>query len=268
MDWYNYRLSSLRPQEIIQHLDEIFVDQSTVFKLNVSFGFILRNNETGDLQYYYASRNNEQVFQEPFQIARATDLQQFRQALKNLDVLEWVRQRRPNSKWGVEQVTIVTFFVTKLRGHPIGRGFDLPPYLSKNNGLLPLDRNAQTGKIYNDNLCFFRSLALHNCCHPKNLERDAKHYYEQYRETRPDKKKFCGVKLKELPELEQLYSNSKSTSLTIPSNPPNSMGRKEKTTQRKTTKIPFRSCRAVNLSFSLSLCKHSLHTLERLQQKY
>ena len=106
--------------------------------------FILRKNETGDLQYYYASRNNKQVFQEPFQIATAADLQQVRQAWENLDVLEWVRQRRPNSKWVVQQVTNVTFFITKLRGHPIGRGSDLPDYLSKNNGLLPLDRNHQT----------------------------------------------------------------------------------------------------------------------------
>lgn len=55
LDWYNYRLSSLQPQELINHLDQIFTDQSTVFKLNVSFGFILRNNETGELQYLYAS---------------------------------------------------------------------------------------------------------------------------------------------------------------------------------------------------------------------
>ena len=99
---------------------------------------------------------------------------------ENALALEWVRQRRPNSKWVLEQVTNVTFFITKLRGHPIGRGTDLPDYLSKNNGLLPLDRNHNTGKPYNDNLCFFRALALHNGCHPKNLERDAKHYYEQY----------------------------------------------------------------------------------------
>ena len=92
LDWYNYHLSSPQPQDIIQHLDEIFVDQSSIFKLNVSFGFILRNNKTGDLQYYYASRNNEQDFQELFQIATATDLQQVQQALENLDVLEWVRQ--------------------------------------------------------------------------------------------------------------------------------------------------------------------------------
>ena len=42
LDWYNYRLSSLHPQEIIQHLDEIFAEQSTIFKLNVCFGFILQ----------------------------------------------------------------------------------------------------------------------------------------------------------------------------------------------------------------------------------
>ena len=30
LDWYNYRLSSPQPQEVIQHLDEIFTDQSTV----------------------------------------------------------------------------------------------------------------------------------------------------------------------------------------------------------------------------------------------
>ena len=182
-DWYNFRLTSLQPQEISNHLDDIFTDQSTVFKINVSFGFILRNNETGELQYYYASRNNEQVFEESFQITTAADLPQVREALKNLDVLEWVRQRRPNSKWVVDTVTNVTFFITKIRGHPIGRGIDLPEYLSNNNGLLPVDRDHKTGKVYSDNLCFFRALALHNGCHPKNPERDAKHYYERYREA-------------------------------------------------------------------------------------
>ena len=123
----------------------------------------------------------------------------------NLDVLEWVRQRRPNFKWVVEQVTNITFFVTKLRGHPIGRGTYLPSYLAENHGLVALDRNRNNGKIYSDNMCFFRALALHNGCHPKNLERDAQHYCERYKEFFPEKKKFCGVKLKELIDLEHLY---------------------------------------------------------------
>ena len=115
--------------------------------------------------------------------------------MENLDVLEWVRQRHPNSKWVVEQVTNVTFFITKLRGHPTGRGTDLPGYLAENHGLLTLDRNHNDGRPYNDNLCFFRALALHNGCHPKTLERDAQHYYEQYTESVPEKKKFCEVNI-------------------------------------------------------------------------
>ena len=132
-----------------------------MFKLNVSFGFILRNNETGALQYYYASRNNEQVFEELFQINTAADLQQVREALLNLDVLEWVRQRRPNSKWVVEQVT------NKLRGHPIGRGTYLPSYLAENHGLVALNRNHNNGKVYGDNLCFFSRFGTPQRLSPK-----------------------------------------------------------------------------------------------------
>ena len=66
LDWYNFRLSSLQPQELITHLNNIFTDQSTVFKLNVSFGFILRNNETGALQYYYASKIVSKSLKRPF----------------------------------------------------------------------------------------------------------------------------------------------------------------------------------------------------------
>ena len=175
-----------------------------MFKLNVSFGFILRNNETGELQYYYASRNSH-LFETPFQIATAPDLQPVRDALLDVDVLEWARLQRPNSKWIVDKVTNITFFITKVRGHPIGRGKNLPHFIVENRGIDALDHNAQTGKIYKDNLCFFRALALHNGCHPKNVGRDTQHYYEQYRQTRPEGKKFCGVKLKELPELEQLF---------------------------------------------------------------
>ena len=102
-------------------------------------------------------------------------------------------------------MTNITFFITKIRGHPIGRGTDLPASLAENHGLVALDRNQQTGKIYSDNLWFFRALALHNGRHSKNLERDAKHYHEKYREMLFDKKKFCGVKLKELPDIEHLF---------------------------------------------------------------
>ena len=71
----------------------------------------------------------------------------------------------------------VTWFVSQIRDHPIGRGKYLPGYIVENRGITPLDRDIRTGKPYDDNLCFFRCLALHNGCHTKNLERDTQYYY-------------------------------------------------------------------------------------------
>ena len=99
----------------------------------------------------------------------------------------------------------MTWFVWKLRDHPIGCGSYLPGYIAENHGIAPLDCNHNTGKPYQDNLCFFPCLALHNGCHTKNLERDTKYYNQQYREAGVAKKKFHGVKLNELDELEKLY---------------------------------------------------------------
>ena len=83
----------------------------------------------------------------------------------------------------MDLVTNVTWFVWKLRDHPIGRGSQLPGYIAENHGIALLDRNHQTGKLYQDNLCFFRCLTLHNGYHTKNLERSSKHYYQKYREA-------------------------------------------------------------------------------------
>ena len=101
-----------------------------------------------------------------------------------IDFLEWVRQQRPSSKWVVDLITNVTFFVWKIRNHPIGRGTFLPTYIAENHGIAALDRNHNTGKPYEDNLRFFRSLA------------DTEYYYRQYRDAGLFKKKVSRGEVK------------------------------------------------------------------------
>ena len=66
-------------------------------------------------------------------------------------------------------------------------------------------KQCETGKPYEDNLCFFQCLAPYNGCHTKNLERDTQYYYQQYRDAGLSKQKFHGVKISELYELEKLF---------------------------------------------------------------
>ena len=176
-------------------IDRIFHDQTTRFKLNLSFGFILFNNDTEEMQYHHSSANNNRVYDTPFQIRNREDLGQVREAMKNIDIHEWARPQRPNSKWVVMDFTNnATFYVTKLRDHPIGRSVRLPKYALENPAIMSLDCNEHTGLPYEDKLCFFRCLALHKGCHPHNLERDTQHFYEQY----DDSDDFDDVTLEEL----------------------------------------------------------------------
>ena len=144
------------------------------------------------------------MLEQPFLVSNREDLERPYQQIAGIDFLEWVRQQWPNSKWVVDLVTNVTWFVWKIRDHPIGRGKYLPGYIVDNYGPDALENDKNTGKPYQDNLCFFRCLALHNGCHTKNLERDTKYYCQKYREAGLAKKKFHGVKLNELDELEKL----------------------------------------------------------------
>ena len=187
--------------QLVDDTERIFEDQSTVFKLNLSFGFILFNNDTEGMQYHHSSANNNRVFDTPFQIRNREDLAQVREAMQNIDIHEWARQQRPNSKWIVMDFTNATFYVTKLRDHPIGRSVRLQRYVLENPVIVSLHCDKNTGLPYEDKLCFFRCLALHKGCQSKNIERDTQHSYEQYSEDDD----FDGVTLEELPELEKLF---------------------------------------------------------------
>jgi hypothetical protein len=59
----------------------IFRQQTTAFKINLSFGFILRNVETGELQYYHSSQNNSRFFDVPHLIRTEEDLERGRTTL-------------------------------------------------------------------------------------------------------------------------------------------------------------------------------------------
>ena len=72
-DWYNFRLSTINPGSLREQLSRVFTDQFTVFKINLSFGFILRNTETGALQYHHPSANNNLVFEQPFLVSNQDD---------------------------------------------------------------------------------------------------------------------------------------------------------------------------------------------------
>jgi hypothetical protein len=104
----------------------LYRQQTTAFKINLSFGFILRNIETGVLRYYHPSQNNARFFNFPHLIRTEEDLERFLEELSRHDILEYIRQQRPDTKWVVHLLANVTFYLSKLIQYPIGARVVLP----------------------------------------------------------------------------------------------------------------------------------------------
>lgn len=183
----------------------IFRQQTTAFKLNLAFGLILRNGDNGEVRYYYPSRNGF-VFQQPLVVANGDDLQRVLLRVGEKDWQEYARQQKPNSKWQVALLTNVSFHVYPLVDRPIGRGEEgyLPKWVVENRGLDALEKNVK-GKVYGDNLCYFRCLARYRGKEVNNLERLTKELAGKYFTTLKNPEKFSGIRLEDLNSLDELF---------------------------------------------------------------
>ena len=198
---YNRRLTGLDMRDLHDQLFLLFDKQTTAaFKVNVSFGFVLREKENDRLRYYHSSNNCcGRYLEEPALITNRDDFDRFLARIQESDILQWAVAQRPNSDWVCELVTNATFFLNKIVDHPIGCvGVNLPTYVKNNKSIIGLETDSH-GVIYIDNLCLFRCLGLH-------LGREAAALYAEYTDT--PVRHFAGVTLDELDKVETTFKTN------------------------------------------------------------
>ena len=198
---YNHRLTSLDTRDLHDQLFLLFEEQTTAFKVNVSFGFILKQKATNRLRYYHSSNNCcGRYLEEPSLITNRDDFDRFLARIQESDILQWAVAQRPNSDWVCEHVTNATFFLNRIVDHPIGCvGINLPDYVKNNKAIFGLEKDCYRKTTYNDNLCLFRCLALH-------LGREAAALYAEYTDT--PVRHFAGVTLDELDKVETTFKTN------------------------------------------------------------
>ena len=198
---YNRRLTSLDMRDLHDQLFLLFDQQTTAaFKVNVSFGFVLREKENDRLRYYHSSNNCcGRYLEEPSLITNRDDFESFLERIREPDILQWAVAQRPNSDWVCEHVTNATFFLNRIVDHPIGCvGINLPDYVKNNKSIIGLETDSH-GVIYIDNLCLFRCLGLH-------LGREAAALYAEYTDT--SVRHFAGVTLDDLHKVESKFETN------------------------------------------------------------
>ena len=197
---FNQRLTTTDMRVLNEPLGELFDEQTTAFKVNLGFGFILMEKQSGRLRYYHSSCNCcGRYLEEPALITNRADFDRFLERIHESDILQWAITQRPNSDWVCVLVTNVTFFVNRILQHPIGCvGINLPTYVKRNKAIIGLEKDHQ-GAAYRDNLCLFRCLALH-------LGREAAALYAEYSDE--DVHDFTGVTLDDLYRVETKFKTN------------------------------------------------------------
>ena len=208
---YDYRLTTLDTTVLEAPLKLMFKEQTHSFKINLSYGFVLRNKNTGTRYKYNRSSCNccGRYLDEPSLITNSKDIDVYLERIRETYVLQWAIDQRPDSAWVCELVTNVTFFVNRIINHPLGCvGVSLPAYIKKNKAVISLEKEPNHFKRYIDNLCLFRCLALHRRCDRYRLEPAVKTLYEAYDQDDVAIEEFAWVTMDELSRVETTFETN------------------------------------------------------------
>ena len=186
-------------------LDYVFKELKCAAKVNLAFGFVLKEIEDGMCRYFYTHGNNT-IMERCKLVCTPADMTNLQSRMQKMDIVDVCSRERANTKWKFYKLTNLTVFASLLKDKPMGcKDTILPEPLSKNHiaNCLTFERN--TSQHYNDNLCLFRALALHLHGNEKLVGETSKIFnpFHNNSEER-DPSKFQSVHMIDIPKVEDL----------------------------------------------------------------
>ena len=104
----NYAIENLNAEIVDEKLDHLF-NLKCAAKVNLAFGFVLKNMEDGRFRYFYAQENNTLLDRSKL-VCTHDDLAKLKDSLNKTDVIESCSRERLNTKWMFYKLTKLTVF--------------------------------------------------------------------------------------------------------------------------------------------------------------
>ena len=158
---YNYAVETLNETSVDEKLDLFFNNLKCAAKVNLAFGFILKNIEDGGFRYFDAHENNILLDRSKL-VCTHDEWAKLKDCLNKTDVIEFCCREKMNTKWRFYKLTNLTMFAAFLKDVSMGcKNAVLPEPLLKNHTINCPTFEENTRQPYNKNLCLFRAPALH-----------------------------------------------------------------------------------------------------------
>ena len=120
---FNYAVETLNMDIVNDKLDHFFNNLKCAAKVNLAFGFILKNLEDGHYRYFYAHENNTLLDRSQL-VCTKDDMLKLKNSLNQTDVIESCTRERMNTKWRFYKLTNLTVFAccfAQRRSHGLQR---------------------------------------------------------------------------------------------------------------------------------------------------
>ena len=202
---FNFAMSSFNMSLLNDKLDYVFKELKCAAKVNLAFGFVLKNFEDGMCRYFYAHENNTNMETSKLVCTQA-DMTTLKDRMQKKDIVDICTREKVNTKWKFYKLTKLTAFASLHKDVPMGcKDTILPEPLLRNGNMICLTFEKNTRQTYNDCLCFFRALALHLHGNEKLEEETSKIFnvFLNNSEER-DPSKFQGVHMTDILEVEEM----------------------------------------------------------------
>ena len=203
---YNFPLSEdFTLEDLMRHIESIYEESNFSFKINLSFGIILRHVSTGEFRYF-VPYYNQNIFNLPILINNRDDLRNLREKLSEMDVKSYMLRQRENTSWKPWCITNVNIEIYKT-SFPLGHlAKPLPSYIKNSKSIVSFEINPRTKRPYNDFLCFYRCLAFHKK-RSIYIESACKELFSTWLQyVKKNLLKSSDVTLKSIPDLEKCFN--------------------------------------------------------------
>ena len=202
---YNFPTNDLSGgfQEIENQLENVFNSQVNAFRINLSFGLLLRNSASNQVRYFIP-HTNETLFYTSEVVTSRRDLERVVERIQSIDIQDHIQNLKENSEWKAQMITNVNYNVTPTH-FPLGAGINLPDFVLNKRSIISLHKN-NLGMPYDDNLCMFRALYYHK--HKKIDEECVLEYFALWKAVNNltgTAQDFQGIQFSEIPKFEDTF---------------------------------------------------------------
>ena len=132
---FNFAMSTFDNPLINQKFDLVFEGLECAAKVNLSFGFVLKNVEDGSCRHFYAHENNT-LMERSKLVCTPDDITILKEKLQKKDIVDLRTRERADTKWKFYKLTNLTDFAALLKNVPMGcKDCVLPELLLKNQNV-------------------------------------------------------------------------------------------------------------------------------------